>query len=92
MLFHILALSFNGAAPFSCLPRCVCQCCLPFIFELPIIMPCHAYCYLFPVQVSQLFQRTMTQYDKLRKREAFMDQFRKQPMFRDDLSEFDDSR
>jgi tubulin gamma len=42
--------------------------------------------------VSQLFARTLAQYDKLRKREAFMDQFRKQPMFRDDLSEFDDAR
>eukprot|EP00039_Didymoeca_costata_P011449 m.160807 g.160807 ORF g.160807 m.160807 type:complete len:448 (+) comp15175_c2_seq1:195-1538(+) len=42
--------------------------------------------------VAQLFQRTLTSYDKLRKREAFMDQFKKQPMFRDDLSEFDQSR
>jgi len=42
--------------------------------------------------VSQLFARTLSQYDKLMKRQAFVDQFRKQPMFRDDLSEFDDAR
>ena len=42
--------------------------------------------------VAQLFKRTLVQYDKLRKREAFMEQFKKMPMFRDDLSEFDESR
>ena len=40
----------------------------------------------------QLFQRLLSQYDKLRKREAFMDQFRKEAIFKDDLHEFDDSR
>lgn len=34
----------------------------------------------------------MDQYDKLRHREAFLDQFRKQNMFKEDLSEMDDSR
>lgn len=32
------------------------------------------------------------QYDKLKQRNAFMDQYRKEPMFRDSLDEFDDSR
>lgn len=34
----------------------------------------------------------MSHYDKLRKREAFMEAFKKEPMFHDDLSEFDASR
>ena len=34
----------------------------------------------------------MRQYDKLRKREAFLDQFKKELMFKDNLDEFDDSR
>ncbi|XP_052813009.1 tubulin gamma-1 chain [Mya arenaria] len=42
--------------------------------------------------ISALFQRTMSQYDKLRKREAFMDQFKKENIFKDNLDEFDDSR
>ena len=42
--------------------------------------------------VAQLFQHTLSQYDKLRRREAFMDQFKKKPMFQDDLTEFDESR
>ncbi|XP_052826484.1 tubulin gamma-1 chain isoform X1 [Octopus bimaculoides] len=42
--------------------------------------------------ISSLFERTMSHYDKLRKREAFMETFKKEPMFHDDLSEFDASR
>lgn len=41
---------------------------------------------------SQLFQRTLQQFDKLRKREAFLEQFRKEPMFQDNLDELDNSR
>lgn len=40
----------------------------------------------------QLFDRALQQYDKLRKREAFLEQFRKERMFRDGLEELDDSR
>ena len=40
----------------------------------------------------QLFAASCGQFDKLRKKEAFLDQFRKQPMFSEDLSELDDSR
>lgn len=32
------------------------------------------------------------QYDKLRKREAFLDQFRKEDTFKDNLNELDNSR
>ena len=41
---------------------------------------------------SQLFESTCGQFDKLRKREAFLEQFKKEPKFKDDLSELDDSR
>ena len=40
----------------------------------------------------QLFERTMRAYDKLRKREAFLEQFRKEDMFKDSLDELDNSR
>jgi tubulin gamma len=42
--------------------------------------------------ISSLFERTAKQYDKLRKRQAFLDQFKKEAMFKDDLSELDKSR
>lgn len=40
----------------------------------------------------QLFDRALQQYDKLRKREAFLEQFRKEKMFEDNLDELDNSR
>lgn len=40
----------------------------------------------------QLFGRVVMNYDKLRKKGAFLDMYRKEPMFRDDLDEFDSSR
>jgi tubulin gamma len=40
----------------------------------------------------QLFGRVVMNYDKLRKKGAFLDVYRKEPMFRDDLDEFDSSR
>lgn len=42
--------------------------------------------------ICSLFERALNQYDKLRKRGAFLDQFRKEDMFKDDLHELDDSR
>lgn len=42
--------------------------------------------------ICSLFERVLSQYDKLRKRGAFLDQFRKEEMFKDDLHELDDSR
>jgi tubulin gamma len=42
--------------------------------------------------MAQLFGHTISQYDKLRKRNAFLDQYRKEPMFKDGLEEFDSAR
>lgn len=42
--------------------------------------------------LSQLFDRALQQYDKLRKREAFLEQFRKEKMFEENLNELDNSR
>ncbi|XP_052865078.1 tubulin gamma-1 chain-like [Anopheles cruzii] len=42
--------------------------------------------------ISSLFGRCLNQYDKLRKRGAFLDQFRREDKFKDDLSELDESR
>ena len=47
---------------------------------------------IFFISLLQLFDRTVKQYDKLRKREAFLEQFRKTEMFKESLDEFDDSR
>lgn len=41
---------------------------------------------------DQLFRRTLDQYSKLRKRNAFIDQYRKETIFENDLDEFDDSK
>ncbi|KAJ2055578.1 gamma-tubulin [Coemansia sp. S146] len=42
--------------------------------------------------IASLFNRTLMQYDRLRKRNAFLDQYRREPMFSDGLEEFDDAR
>ncbi|XP_071957293.1 tubulin gamma-1 chain isoform X2 [Antedon mediterranea] len=42
--------------------------------------------------IVTLFERTCSQYDKLRKREAFLEQFRKEEMFKENLDELDNSR
>lgn len=42
--------------------------------------------------MTQLFQRSIQHYDRLRKHNAFIDNYRKQPMFADGLEEFDDAR
>lgn len=42
--------------------------------------------------IADLFKRTMSQYDKLRKRNAFLDVYRKEPMFAENLDEFDSAR
>merc|ERR1712228_555305 len=42
--------------------------------------------------IRDLFYRIAQQYDKLRKRDAFLDNYRKVEMFAEDLSEFDESR
>lgn len=40
----------------------------------------------------QLFDRICEHFDKLLKREAFVENFRRLPMFKDNLDEFNDSR
>jgi tubulin gamma len=40
----------------------------------------------------QLFKRNLNQYDQLRKRGAFIEQYKKEDMFKDGLEEFDDAR
>jgi tubulin gamma len=42
--------------------------------------------------IASLFKRTCDQFDRLRKRNAFLEGYRKHPMFADSLDEFDDSR
>ncbi|KAH8350476.1 hypothetical protein KR067_002992 [Drosophila pandora] len=42
--------------------------------------------------ISALFSRALAQYDKLRKRNAFLDNFRRESMFKDDLTELDLAR
>ncbi len=42
--------------------------------------------------MAQLFGRTISQYDKLRKRNAFLEQYRREPMFEENLDEFDSAR
>lgn len=42
--------------------------------------------------IASLFNRTLQQYDRLRKRNAFLDLYRREPMFSDNLDEFDDAR
>lgn len=42
--------------------------------------------------MAQLFERLLKQYDRIRKRNAFLDNYRKEPMFHENLDEFDDAR
>lgn len=42
--------------------------------------------------MAQLFSRTVTQYNQLRKRNAFLEQYRREPMFKDGFEEFDSSK
>ncbi|KAI9635778.1 putative tubulin gamma chain [Dioszegia hungarica] len=42
--------------------------------------------------IASLFKRMIDQYDRLRKRNAFLEQYKKEDMFANGLEEFDDSR
>ena len=42
--------------------------------------------------MAQLFERLLKQYDQIRKRNAFLDTYRKEPIFAENFDEFDDSR
>lgn len=57
-----------------------------------LTLGCLRWCHFFFFAVLQLFERTCRQYDKLRKREAFLEQFRKEDIFKDNFDELDNSR
>mmetsp|Transcript_18349 Transcript_18349/g.26300 ORF Transcript_18349/g.26300 Transcript_18349/m.26300 type:complete len:515 (+) Transcript_18349:902-2446(+) len=42
--------------------------------------------------MAELFDRLLGQFDRIRKRNAFLDNYRKEPMFRENLDEFDSAR
>uniref|UniRef100_A0A7S3JUP0 Tubulin gamma chain n=2 Tax=Aureoumbra lagunensis TaxID=44058 RepID=A0A7S3JUP0_9STRA len=42
--------------------------------------------------IHQLFAKTLVAYDRIRKRGAFIDNYRREPMFANSLDEFDDAR
>jgi tubulin gamma len=42
--------------------------------------------------IAELFDRLLSQYDRIRSRNAFLDNYRKEPMFADSLDEFDHAR
>jgi tubulin gamma len=42
--------------------------------------------------MAELFDRLLGQYDKIRRRNAFLDNYRREPMFIDNLDEFDSAR
>merc|ERR1712000_206908 len=42
--------------------------------------------------ICQLFDRCVKQYDKLRSRNAFLENYRQEPMFADSLQEFDHAK
>jgi len=42
--------------------------------------------------MAELFDRLLSQYDKIRRRNAFLDNYRREPMFKDNLDEFDSAR
>ncbi|KAL3810696.1 hypothetical protein ACHAXA_004642 [Cyclostephanos tholiformis] len=42
--------------------------------------------------MADLFDRLLSQYDKIRRRNAFLDNYRREPMFKDSLDEFDSAR
>jgi len=42
--------------------------------------------------IASLFKRMLDQFDRLRRRNAFLDQYKKEKMFADGLEEFDDAR
>lgn len=42
--------------------------------------------------IASLFKRMLDQFDRLRKRNAFMEQYKKERMFENGLEEFDDAR
>ena len=54
--------------------------------------PCLIYSAVNNQTLSQLFKRMIDQFDRLLKRNAFMEQYKKEKMFENGLEEFDDAR
>lgn len=53
----------------------------------------HVYAaYTRPHALLQLFKRMLDQFDRLKKRNAFLEQYKKERMFENGLEEFDDAR
>ena len=48
--------------------------------------------YTRPHALLQLFKRMLDQFDRLKKRNAFLEQYKKERMFENGLEEFDDAR
>lgn len=44
------------------------------------------------ILLIQLFKRMLDQFDRLRRRNAFLEQYKRQRMFENGLEEFDDAR
>jgi len=42
--------------------------------------------------MAELFERLLSQYDRIRRRNAFLDNYRREPMFQDNLDEFESAR
>jgi len=42
--------------------------------------------------IASLFKRMIDQFDRLRRRNAFMEQYKKEKIFENSLAEFDDAR
>lgn len=77
-------------------PALQARCCLNLTMQGPPPLGC-AWALRSPIlpnccAAPQLFERTCRQYDKLRKREAFLEQFRKEDIFKDNFDELDNSR
>jgi hypothetical protein len=64
--------------------------------QITPVLPLHAI--FFPLRTLsltlflKLFKRMLDQFDRLRKRNAFLEQYKKEKMFEHGLEEFDDAR
>lgn len=56
------------------------------------VRPSTCFLSFIDLTVSQLFKRMLDQFDKLKRRNAFLEQYKKERMFSDGLEEFDDAR
>ena len=73
--------------------------CVLFIFDIHLSFPIALFyahlkglTFLTVLLSIKVFERNCRLYDKLRKREAFLDQYKKEDVFKDSLDELDNSR